>query len=307
MKNIIAICLTIIMVSSCEKDIKVNVPEQPKKLVIHGVTAMNNPFRVTIGKTAGILDLTTNDTYKVTDALVLLYENNVLKDTLVPNQNNSVYVVKRNTVVQAGKTYLLKAEAPGLTSAEAETVTPNTIAIQSITRRQNVRTDANGRQLDELKITFADDGTQTNNYIVKVRRPTYYNGTSVEYSGIYCMRSSDKDIERGNNVDPTDFESCIDQEFFMMDKNFNGRVKEILLFVDHEELRSFTHPVNNRTMRPLVELNSITPEHFKYRKSYDAYQDSEDNPFAEPVLVYTNVKNGYGVFTTYSIARDTIR
>ncbi len=306
MKNILALSV-LIFLSSCERDVTFNVPTQPPKLVVNGISSINTPIRVNIGKTANILQAYTTDMYRVTDAFVQLYENNILKDTLVYNATNNSYLVKRNTVAMPGNTYLLKAAGNGFTTVEAETKTPKTITINSITRRVNARTDANGNMLDEVKITFTDDGTAANYYAFKVKRPNYLNGNTMVYGGIYCMHSSDKDIDRRNNADPTDFENCIDQEFFMSDKNFNGRVKELLLFIRNNELEGFYSPSNNRTYKSIVEINNITAEHYKYRKSYDTYQDSEDNPFAEPVLVYSNVKNGYGIFSTYSIGRDTIR
>lgn len=308
MKNRFVVVSFMLLIAGCEKDITVKVPQQPTKLVVNGIINMGNPFRVSVGKTAGILDLTTPDSYKVTNALVQLYENGTLRDTLVYNANNDVYRVKNNTLAQTGNTYRIQVTAPGFTTAEALTVAPATIAIQSITRRLNAKTDADGNRLDEVKITFKDDAAGTNYYLFKFRQANGFNGNTVSYTSMYyCLHSSDKDIDRRNNDDPTDFESCLDEEFFMQDKNFNGSTKELLVFVDHNALEPYRHPTNNRVYRPIVELNSITADHYKYRKSFNAYRDSEDNPFAEPVLVFGNVKNGYGVFSTYSVARDSIR
>ncbi len=305
MKNIVAFIVILFLVS-CEKDLTIDVPPQNIKLVLNGITGINSPFRVYVGKTAGILQPFTPDLYSVNNAFIQLYENGLLKDTLVYKNQRNLYEAKRNTIAMPGSTYVLKASAPNITAVEAETVTPASIKIQSITRRINARTDANGNSLDEVKIIFADDAAATNYYAFKFRRP-YNNGASnISYGPIYCMHSSDKDIDR-RNVDPTDFENCIDQEFFMNDKNFNGQIKELILFIQHSELEPVIVSSANRTFNAVVELNNITAQHYKYRKSFDAYRDSEDNPFAEPVLVYSNVKNGYGLFSTYSIARDTIR
>lgn len=302
------ITLTIVLFAiACEKNITVKVPVQPVKLVVNGIISMNNPFRVSVGRTAGILEVLGPDSFKITNALVQLYENSVLKDTLVYNTNSGIYRVKNNTAALSGNTYRITASVPGFTTAEATTIAPAPIAIQSITRRINAKTDANGNLLDEVKIIFKDDATVTNYYLIKIRRPFYPDGNTAVYNGIYCLHSSDKDIERRNNTDPTDFENCIDQEFFMQDKNFNGSLKEISVFVNQYELNPVRNPTNNKIFKAVVELNNITADHYKYRKSYNAYRDSEDNPFAEPVLVFGNVKNGYGVFSTYSLARDTIR
>jgi hypothetical protein len=40
------------------------------------------------------------------------------------------------------------------------------------------------------------------------------------------MHSTDRDIEGRESGDPTEFESCIDEEFFLRDLNFNGKAKK---------------------------------------------------------------------------------
>ena len=80
----------LLILLSCEKDIKVKAPSQQVKLVVNSITAINRPFTATIGKTAGILDLTTPESYLVNNASVLLYENDVLKDTLTFNSGDGL-------------------------------------------------------------------------------------------------------------------------------------------------------------------------------------------------------------------------
>jgi hypothetical protein len=121
------------------------------------------------------------------------------------------------------------------------------------------------------------------------------------------MRSQDTDIDRGTAVNPILFEDCIDRELMLADARFNGAVKELIIFIRTHELEPVLNPVDGKHYKAVVELNNITAEQFRYRKSYRAYRDSDGNPFAEPVLVYTNIKNGYGLFSTYNLAVDTIR
>ena len=292
---------------SCEKDVTVKVPPQPVKLVINGITGINTPFSVTVGKTAGILEPTSPQSYQVTNAMVQLYENNLLKDTLVFNVNSHTYDVKHNTIPKPGFTYLINVSAPDFITAESATITPADIIIENVTTRANVRTDADGNMYDEVKIRFTDNASISNYYLINLRRPFNGGNGNIHYEDIYCMHSMDKDIDRRNNADPTDFENCIDREFFMTDKYFNGMSKEMIVFIRHDDLKPVINSFDNREYKAVVELNNITSDHYKYRRSYTAYQDAEENPFAEPVLLFTNVKNGYGIFSTYNLAIDTIR
>ncbi len=57
-----------------------------------------------------------------------------------------------------------------------------------------------------------------------------------------------------------------------------------------------------------AQLISISAEYYKYIKSIVLYKSSNDNLFSEPVQVYSNVQNGFGIVLgrskfTVSIAR----
>src|SRR5687768_16947856 len=92
----------VLVLLSCEKNITVKTPEQPVRLVVNSITGINTPFTAVVGKTAGILDLTTPESYLVNHATVLLYENNVVKDTLTFNSATGCYKVRNNTLARAG-------------------------------------------------------------------------------------------------------------------------------------------------------------------------------------------------------------
>jgi hypothetical protein len=299
--------LFIIIVSSCEKNVTVNVPRQPPKLVVNGLTLVNNAFRVSVGKSADILETATPATYTVNNPFIVLLQNNVVKDTLVATATPGQYQVKNNTRAIAGNTYQVKVSAAGLEPADASTIAPGLVVLQNISRKQNARQNANGDFQDEIKFSFQDLNNEQNYYLVKLRRPSGLNGSTVQYAGVNCFHSNDRDIDRSAGTDPTDIEQCIDNEFFMADRNFNGQLKTITLYVNHQDMESFLNTNNNRLYKPVIELHNITADHYKYRKSYTAYKDAEDNPFAEPVLVYGNVNKGYGIFSVYNLHRDTIR
>jgi hypothetical protein len=98
MKRIFA-CIIILSAVSCERDVIINIPPQPVKLVVNGIVRTTTAFRVIVSKTAGVLDTISVSRNRVTNAFVQLYENDILKDTLVYDNTSGSYVVKRNTRV----------------------------------------------------------------------------------------------------------------------------------------------------------------------------------------------------------------
>ncbi|MEL6355444.1 MAG: DUF4249 family protein, partial [Bacteroidota bacterium] len=69
------------------------------------------------------------------------------------------------------------------------------------------------------------------------------------------------------------------------DRSFSGGNVEIrLLFNDYQ---------SNLTV---LEMISLTEDGYRFLVSKQAYEESIDNPFAEPVNVHNNITNGYGIF-----------
>lgn len=93
----------------------------------------------------------------------------------------------------------------------------------------------------------------------------------------------------------------------MTDKNFNGQVKEITLYILSDLLSPLVHRTTNKIYKSIVELHSLTYNYYRYLKSQGSYIDNKENPFSEPAVIYSNVINGYGIFTSFNLARDTIR
>ena len=47
----------------------------------------------------------------------------------------------------------------------------------------------------------------------------------------------------------------------------------------------------------VVWLRSISKDEYLFLKSVDLYQNNEDNPFAEPVIIHSNIASGDGIFS----------
>ncbi len=47
-----------------------------------------------------------------------------------------------------------------------------------------------------------------------------------------------------------------------------------------------------------LTLSSVSADRYLFEQSYSIYQNAQNNPFAEPVILHNNIKNGFGIFTT---------
>lgn len=55
--------------------------------------------------------------------------------------------------------------------------------------------------------------------------------------------------------------------------------------------------------RVMVELQAISPELYRYWKSVELYRVTESDAFSEPIQIYSNVRNGWGIFGSLSYQR----
>ena len=58
--------------------------------------------------------------------------------------------------------------------------------------------------------------------------------------------------------------------------------------------------------RVMVELQAISPELYKYMKSVELNRVNSDDSYAEPVQIYSNVKDGWGIFGALSYDRHFV-
>ena len=56
-----------------------------------------------------------------------------------------------------------------------------------------------------------------------------------------------------------------------------------------------------------ITLSSVSYDRYLFEQSYSIYQNAQNNPFAEPVILHNNIKNGFGIFTTAAESTFTFK
>lgn len=309
MKNIhLILFFLLVVLAGCEKTVSVDIPQRPPRLVINGWLEKDVPVEVMVGKSRNVLDPSNPwssniESYVVKNAVPVMYENNVAIDTLVYDPASFKYRSASGKSLQEGKNYTIKVTAPGFEAVEAHTTVPSQSVINSVTRTKEARTTSDGNKQDEILIVL-DDPQETNFYLVQFYHAPYNSNSNYP---IYCVSTTDKDVEPiGENADPLSTDNCYDGESLLLkDVNFNGRQKVLRFFIDSYQLNDNTGP-GGIIEKPYVRVLRITEDYFKFVKSYNVHYNSSDNPFAEPSNVYSNVTNGYGSFSAYTVATQNL-
>lgn len=212
------------------------------------------------------------------------------------------------SITQAGKNYRIEARKPGFEIITAETTIPNTmISILPIT--------------DEVRISEIDYGGGVETYIdgnfyVDIDDPAndenFYefalyvlfmdsvydydlDNQEVIFVGLQeARRRVYATISNGNsNNTSTEFGLDAPLEQFS-DVRFNG---ETTRFVFRDLYRRIPPHVEDYGLE--LEVRFLSEEYYNYFTSYAKYAYNEGNFLAEPVIVFNNIENGFGVFAGY--------
>ncbi len=183
-----------------------------------------------------------------------------------------IYFLPSDFNFEAGSEYQLNVSAPGYDSVSAEQVMPDAVPI-------------NNFEMTDTGMTFYfDDPEGEDYYIVAV----YVEDEDYWMSLPLHMENSQVD-DVGNGIMFKDI---------MMDSGHHS-----LHVLYDNPFGGETEPVE-RTY--VAVLKHITEDAYRYKHSLLLNNDAMNNPFAEPVIVHSNIANGYGVFSLSNVSDYTI-
>lgn len=292
MKIRIIVAALIIVFSSCEKEVIIDVPEHQPLLVVNS-EVYDDTIAISVGKSIDVLKHKYGNDLYLKNATVILEATGKAAEQLTYDESTGYH--KAGSAVLPGVEYKIRVSAEGFKDATATTKTPQKVTIKSVQRIKDVRLDISGMKQDEIRLTFDDDGTQDNYYIVRVN-VGYMPDSFSNYVGTTCVNTTDPSVESIYD-ESIDQNTCIESDgIFLRDDLFNGKTKELRLYIASDMLNPAQIP-GVGLVYTTIELLHVTEEYFKYLKSYRYASINSGNPFAEPTNVYTNITNGYGIFT----------
>lgn len=91
------------------------------------------------------------------------------------------------------------------------------------------------------------------------------------------------------------------QGYLLSDSDFNGQTKTI-----NVELDGYSYTADKYHYL-VVELFHISKEYYNYYKTLQTQGSTQDDIFAEPIQIYTNIDGGLGVFAGASLSTQYIK
>ncbi|MGB0864212.1 MAG: DUF4249 family protein [Saprospiraceae bacterium] len=323
MKNLIIYSLVLIgtlSLTSCDKwlngqVINYDLPEHTPVLALYNYSISGeNVIDVRVGTSVGIL--TDGEPQPVDDIAIKLYKNDVLQqswsseptytvDTLWswtnPQTGVTEYYVDSTFSYQEpltepisnemGTKYSIEVSAPGYETIYSEGVVPSNVSA-SVSISKDVPVD--GREEwgqdeigDRYSIAINDEAGVENNYLISA-------------TGIYTSNGSKHEQRIYFNSNDPIFEYA-DGGLLVSDRSFDGKSKTL-------ELEHWFQLQEQRPDEVKVTIYAVAKPYMDFNESMNKYWNSDGNPFAEPVVLYSNVENGLGLFTISNLKEiDIVR
>jgi len=288
--------LLLTLVLGCGKDkfsqVKViEFPEHETKLAVTAQmsTPNFNPNVTTVpsvfvGNSLGIVD--TEDYDLIDDATIKFFKGNDELFDFTYDNNNLLYLGEPTPELTEG-TYRLEVSAPGYDPVSATQTMPSKADIISVSYEfEKVLFDFDSDLYDLMKVRINDPAGEENFYF---------------YEAFFELKNLNSGQVTTNMTNPyTDLpvaEYGYSIEEIIPDITFNGNEYNLRLLMNSKWLRE--DPDVELVAVNLV-LYTASKDLYRYETSRSLNQEAQGNPFAEPVLVHSNMEGGFGVFTLHN-------
>ena len=301
MKAALRLLPLLIALSACTQVIEPDLPEHPPRLVLHALFTSDGAWTAHVGRSFGILEpQSVPGRRAVADAEVELLAGDRVVGELEFNDAAQVYVFGDSTL-QAGETYSLQVSAPGFAPIRATDAVPRPVQTSILSYRTSSRPGSETTRDYSIKLEIQDPPGEANYYQISMYR--IYTGRGASRSEVY-LSTKDPSILADNSVDGSPLEegNFEGSAPYFRDTLFEGRTHEIELSTDFDSEIQLAGDFDSEPdlSGMYLQVLHISEAFYEYLKSARLHDYTRDNPFAEPLNVYGNVENGYGIFAGYS-------
>ncbi len=278
----IIICCIAVFFSSCEKNVQIDILYDGDKIVLNSLILKDSFIYARVTKSLKLgADVYDPNTFALpAGAKVRLYENDIFKQLmLIKNVNGKPYFVS-SIKAKEGMKYTLTASATGMQEATGSDKVPSGPNCQGISFKKvgdvykvQFKLKDNGAENNYYRLRVFDVFTVNNVLDIK-ENARYFSIDQLDLNGVGIFGA----MEAGQN--------------YFTDALFNG--KEITFTLSLDAAYYVQDPANYTHVA--VRLENLTPNTYNYLTTVSKQQEPGGlNPFTEPIIDYSNIKNGYGI------------
>jgi hypothetical protein len=285
--RLLAFLFPALLFQACETDItdSVNINTKPDLVVTSFISPQDTALEVRVSKSRPVVGkVISTEESLVRDAIVRIARGSQ-SVLLTYDQQRRLYRAKASLLpVVAGQTYSLQVTTPDHYAVTGSCTVPSTEGVAVTELRHNTRKETwwDGNEYEEHTLSFKwQDAPGRENYYHFVLERAYED-PQTHFRHRDVLYGEDKTLYSDENKDGLVFSSSAN--YAILPGQPDPRPADLNLYL----------AVTDRA-------------YYLYHQSLQQYQDANGNPFAEPVLVYSNVTGGLGLFAAYNQLKATYR
>jgi hypothetical protein len=269
------------VIASCELIVDIDVPFEKKQLVVNCDFNPEEVWSAYISLNKNILD--TLEHSRVTNAFVVVYENDQPIDTMAHVENGKYESDFGKPF--AGKEYSIRVQAEDYGIASAQSHIPNVTQIENVTV---IEPDPGSTDYKtKITVAFTDNVNEENFYQLKVF--THHEYLGEDFQIVYNSQSVGLSVDDpSENVEVEDWRAGV----LLKDVLFNGKKREVSMITHYPSGGNF-----------LVELRTLSKDLYDYQITRSLQEISNGDPLSQPINVYSNINNGFGIFAGYAVSK----
>ncbi len=293
-KILIAALIVLINFTACIREVDLALDKQNTLPVINALVTPEEDIHIRLSITAPILD---DLPIVVKEATVKLYENENQLDN--PELEGDDFV--SNYSCQTNQIYKITIDMEGFDTATAIDTMPQPPQVSVVDFQENAYTDAYGSRMGQIILNIQDQVDKVNYYEIVVIKKYYretYNPEEDTFETIYTE-------------DPTSFDEELNDPVFFNEDLLQYYPTSMVFSDDFFKNENYTLKANfwnhlngdEEDMTYSIIFRSISKNYYDYKKTLTKHQNFQEGDVWEleiaPVEMFSNVKNGLGIFACY--------
>ena len=292
--------------TGCDKELEYDVPTAPPQLVVNSVFTQDSLWEIEVSNSANPGQGSTIQ--YLTDAEIKLWQNDKEVKDIVPKQETIIkmvggepqdfvrhYYASESTEIEEGQEYRIEVRHPDYKMASSRAILPYPadISWRGLANPNEV-IDIDGKAFRKLTFNLKNNSPNEGYFAIQL---LYGDGTEIHKIEFFAsdpifnenqiFDEGDRTTEQGKIYDTN-------RGIFFSSQAFGGQQHSFDIFVETQYL----DPAGTFEVRILT----FSEELYDYSIALQRQQNSSGNPFAEPVQVYSNINNGYGIFGGYALS-----
>lgn len=295
-------CLFISFFAGCSKELSMKLPKESSKLVLNCLLIAGEPIVAQVSHTAPVIS---GEVMYINHAAVELWEGDKYIKQMIYSKDGEY---TSNVAAQAGKSYTLKVTVSGYEQVEGTDSVPLSVDIIDAKSGWGAHPYIQAGEVqyyDDYSLVFKDDPLHENYYeLVFLGQQRYSDSTYLIGVASIC-RIPDPVIEAEGLI------NFFPESYGFSDQQNNGKEFSIEMSFSGGVSSLFTQPLINGTDGNYTILRSTSNNYYNFKKSWYVHRYNQqysssivemiyEGLTGDPVPLYTNIKNGYGIVVAYS-------